>query len=91
LAEAKPSTTLFARALAELSRVHGIKPHQVLYIGNDIRNDIDPAVRLGMNAALFAGDRRSLRTRREDPRLRSVRPAAVITSLPQITTALLRG
>ncbi|MCG6861483.1 MAG: HAD family hydrolase, partial [Chromatiaceae bacterium] len=43
LLEAKPSTRIFEEALSGLARIHGIAPQEVLYVGNDIRNDIWPA------------------------------------------------
>ncbi|NCC52339.1 MAG: HAD family hydrolase, partial [Spartobacteria bacterium] len=55
LREAKPSTRLFQRLLDR----PGLSPGHVLYIGNDIRNDIFPARQCGLKTALFAGDQRS--------------------------------
>jgi len=84
----KPSTAIYQPALDGLRRKHGIAPEQVLYIGNDRRNDIWPAARLGMRTALFAGDARSLRLRPEDPTLASVTADRVITELRQIPSLL---
>ncbi len=84
LREAKPSTAIYQVALDGLAREHGIRPEQVLYIGNDRRNDIWPAQRLGLKTALFAGDARSLRLREDEPRLASVSASCVITELAQI-------
>ncbi len=86
--EAKPSVRLFERLLARLSE-HRIKPAEVLYVGNDLRNDVWPAGRRGLRTALFAGDRRSLRWREDDPRVRHVQPDAVITELLQIPPMIL--
>jgi putative hydrolase of the HAD superfamily len=61
----------------------------VLYIGNDIRNDIWPADRLGCRTALFAGDARSLRLREDDERLSDVKPDRVVTALGQIHQQIL--
>jgi putative hydrolase of the HAD superfamily len=80
---AKPDTWLYERAAEELA-LRDIAPHQVLYIGNDMRNDIAPAARTGFRTALFAGDRRSLRLREGDPTVGSVRPDRVVTDLAQI-------
>ena len=57
---AKPDTFLFevARGLL-LDR--SIAPAEVLYIGNDVRNDIEPAKKTGFRTALLAGDPRMLR------------------------------
>jgi putative hydrolase of the HAD superfamily len=86
---AKPSPQVYEPALASLRQYHGISAEQVLYIGNDLRNDIWPAGRLGCRTALFAGDARSLRLREDDARLRDVRPSCVLTALAQVTESLL--
>jgi len=85
----KPSIRVFEPALAALLRDYGIEPEQVLYIGNDLRNDIWPASQLGCLTALFAGDARSLRLREGDPSLRDIHPDRVVTALDQITAHLL--
>jgi putative hydrolase of the HAD superfamily len=90
LLEAKPSTRLYAAALAPLAAA-GIEAKEVLYIGNDQRNDIWPAAQLGCRTALFAGDKRSLRWREEDPRCQHVFADAVITELAQIPRLLHTG
>jgi len=87
--EAKPSTRIYREALAALSRKYGIPPGEVLYVGNDIRNDIRPAARVGCRTALFAGDARSLRLREDDPSCAGVRAERVITDLRQITNRIL--
>jgi putative hydrolase of the HAD superfamily len=81
---AKPSTAIYRPAIDGLQRVHGISPEQVLYIGNDQRNDIWPASRLGLRTALFAGDARSLRLREDDPALTGIEPDRVVTELLQV-------
>jgi putative hydrolase of the HAD superfamily len=62
----------------------GISRTSVLYVGNDMRNDILPATKTGFQTALFAGDRRSLRLREDDPQCKNVVPNLVITDLIQI-------
>ena len=59
---AKPDPFLFEILRDRLAR-RGIAAAEVLYIGNDVRNDIDPARATGFRTALFAGDPRSLRLR----------------------------
>lgn len=88
LGEAKPSTGPYEVALNGLAREHGLRPDQVLYVGNDRRNDIWPASRLGMHTALFAGDMRSLRLREQDRALDGVSPDRVLTELAQIPLIL---
>lgn len=87
---AKPSPRLFQAAAAACSR-KGLAPAAVLYVGNDVRNDIRPARQTGFQTALFAGDRRSLRLREDDPACRGVRPDLVITELPQLIDRCLAG
>ena len=80
---AKPSTALFETAAAKL-KVKDIPPSSVLYLGNDMLNDIYPAKIAGFQTALFAGDKRSLRLRRDDPRCRDLTPDLVVTDLGQL-------
>jgi len=80
---AKPSPTLFKMAAEKLAS-KGIQPGAVLYIGNDMLNDIYPAHAIGFQTALFAGDRRSLRLRTDDPRCAGLRPDLVLTDLEQL-------
>ena len=78
--EAKPSAKLFRVALDALT-ARGIRPCDVLYIGNDAVKDIAPAAALGCHTALFAGDRRSYRPGPQQPDL-------VVTHLSQLATIL---
>jgi putative hydrolase of the HAD superfamily len=80
---AKPSPVLF-RLAADKLKAKGIPPSRVLYLGNDMRNDIYPAQSTGFQTALFAGDERSLRLRSDDPRCKKLTPDLVITDLIQL-------
>ncbi|MFW6293565.1 MAG: HAD family hydrolase [Spirochaetota bacterium] len=77
---AKPDPALFDTPLAELER-RGIDSTQTVYVGNDMRNDVAAARSRECMTVLFAGDRRSLRLRRDSPGMESVRPDAVAPSL----------
>jgi putative hydrolase of the HAD superfamily len=77
---AKPGEALYRLAAASLQR-RGILTERALYVGNDMRNDIAPAARLGFRTALFAGDARSLRRREGDPLCAGVVPDLVVTDL----------
>lgn len=85
---AKPGTELYGIAKDRLQALDGIEPSQTLYIGNDMRNDIWPAQKLGFKTALFAGDKRSLRLREDDPDCKGVTPDAIVTELEQIPECL---
>jgi putative hydrolase of the HAD superfamily len=80
---AKPSPALFEMAAGKL-KARGIHPVDVLYLGNDMLNDIYPAHAAGFQTALFAGDRRSLRLREDDPRCADLKPDLVLTDLGQL-------
>lgn len=80
---AKPSTFMFKMAAEKLKHRH-IPPPSVLYMGNDILNDIYPAKKIGFSTALFAGDARSLRLREDDPKCKNLSADLIITDLDQI-------
>jgi putative hydrolase of the HAD superfamily len=80
---AKPGTELYRMAAKSLG-IRGIAPGEVLYVGNDMLNDIMPAVQVGFRGGLFAGDGRSLRRRHGDPRVSGVSPEVILTSLSDL-------
>ncbi|MBW2408059.1 MAG: HAD family hydrolase [Deltaproteobacteria bacterium] len=80
---AKPSLFMFEFAAKNL-RNRDIPAHSVLYIGNDMLNDIYPAKMVGFKTALFAGDARSLRLREKHPKCQNLSADLVITDLIQI-------
>ncbi len=80
---AKPSPKLFREAAQRLAD-RGIEARKVIYVGNDMRNDILPAQSTGFQTALFAGDRRSLRRHRDDPQCTGLKPDLVVTDLIQL-------
>jgi putative hydrolase of the HAD superfamily len=84
MGEAKPSPRLFAPAGQRLEAL-GLKPENALYIGNDMLNDITAASQAGFRTALFAGDRRSLRLRTGDARVRGILPNRVARSLEDLS------
>lgn len=85
--QAKPGEFLYRQAAKLLAR-QGIDVGEVLYIGNDLLNDVTPAHRVGFRTGLFAGDRRSLRLREDDERVAGIEPDLVITHLDQIPGVL---
>ena len=80
---AKPSSFLFEVASSRLNEIN-IHADSVLYVGNDMLNDIYPAQKSGFITGLFAGDARSLRLRKNDPRCKDLSPDIVITDLIQL-------
>jgi len=84
---AKPGTALFAIAREALQQ-RRMEPGEVLYVGNDMLNDVRPAHEAGFRTALFAGDARSLRRREQGRRAVSISPDLVITDLAQLPECL---
>ncbi|MBN2515724.1 MAG: HAD family hydrolase [Deltaproteobacteria bacterium] len=79
----KPSLFLFRKA-AECLDAWGIRRKNVLFVGNDMLKDIYPASAMGFQTALFAGDSRSLRLRKDDERCKNLAAALIITDLLHI-------
>lgn len=73
---AKPDVQLFQTLEIDFSKT--------LYVGNDILNDVWTATQAGCRTVLFAGDKRSLRLRENDPRCKSLIPTAIVDDLRQI-------
>ena len=82
--QAKPGMFLYEKLRQKLSK-RKISPENVLYVGNDMRNDIAPAKQLEFKTVLFAGDQRSLRLREE---MNLPQPDATVTDLSQIIELL---
>ena len=82
--KAKPDHTLFIPVLNNLNKKYNIKPENTLFIGNDMLNDIYSAQQTGMKTALFAGDQRSLRLRKDNDLIKGIKPDFILTELNQI-------
>ncbi|MDY6792464.1 MAG: HAD family hydrolase [Thermodesulfobacteriota bacterium] len=80
---AKPSSFLFEVASSRLKQVN-IPAGSVLYVGNDMLNDIYPAQKTGFMTGLFAGDARSLRLRSDEPLCENLSADIIITDLIQL-------
>ena len=81
--QAKPSTFLFQLAAERLNNMN-IRKNSVLYIGNDMLKDIYPAKMAGFKTALFAGDSRSLKMRKDDPKCKNLSADIILTDLIQV-------
>ena len=85
--QAKPGTFLYEKAQLRLDE-RGIRAENVVYVGNDMLNDVFPAAQVGFRTALFAGDKRSLRWREDDSRVGQLRPDVILTDLAQLASCL---
>ena len=86
--EGKPGISMFESSAKCLLELHNILPHETLFVGNDCLKDLYPAKKVGFRTALFAGDSRSLRLRKDDPRCKNLKPDLVITELLQLVDCL---
>ncbi len=87
LGRAKPSPIVYRHAMAAWAR-RGIRPAEILMVGNDMRNDVTAAAACGLRTALFAGDARSLRLRGASEA--GTPPDVVLTDLGQLPAILAR-
>jgi putative hydrolase of the HAD superfamily len=83
LGVSKPNPLAFERAKKRLC-AKGIEPARVIYVGNDVLNDMLPAHDVGFKAVLFAGDSESLNLRKDRPDCAGFKPDATIKKLPQL-------
>ena len=79
----KPSKSLYSRALERFRRM-GVAPHQVLYVGTRLRDDLAIAKQAGMRTALLAADQTSLVASKEDVADPELRPDRLLTCLDQL-------
>jgi putative hydrolase of the HAD superfamily len=79
----KPSRELFDKLDKRLQTM-GMGAEQVLFVGNDMKKDIQPARAVGWKTALFGGDRRSLRWHGYSSKEKENSPDLVITDLAQL-------
>jgi putative hydrolase of the HAD superfamily len=80
---AKPDEDLFRKAAGPLI-ASGMRPGEILVVGNSSDNDIAPARELGFMSALFAGDARSFRP--SAPGSAGASPDTVIRALGDLTS-----
>ena len=84
LLKAKPDASIFEPVLKNLEKKYGIRPEESVFVGNDMYKDIYTAGSAGMKTIFFAGDKRSLRLRKEQPEVEGLKPDGVITELAQL-------
>ncbi len=87
----KPSLFLYEELAQKLDTlqhpghaVRRIPPELCLYVGNDMLKDVWAASRVGFQTGLFAGDQRSCRTRRDDPRCKNLQADYLFNTLEDI-------
>lgn len=81
---AKPDKKIFEPVLKNLKSKFGIHPEESVFVGNDMYKDIYTANASGMKTIFFAGDKRSLRLRKDQPEVDGLKPDVIITELEQL-------
>lgn len=91
----KPSTHLYDILAQKLTNfehsghdIRSIPAQRCLYVGNDMLKDIWAASQMGFQTALFAGDQRSFRPRRNDPRCENLQADYLLNRLEDICTLI---
>ena len=79
----KPNPQLFFEALKALQKT-GIESEEVLYVGNDLFNDVLGASQAGMKTALFTGDRETLHLGEGREEVKGLIPDLVIEQMPEL-------
>jgi putative hydrolase of the HAD superfamily len=82
LGKGKPDSFLYESLIPALKKKYNAKPSEVLFVGNDMLNDVYAANKAGFKTALFAGDQRSLRWRKD--KVNGLKPDLIITDLQQL-------
>lgn len=83
----KPSRHFYER-FVNAAEEENIQPQEILYIGNDIRKDIQPAKELGLKTALFVGDTRSIRHTHDEIEQEKYQANLIIDNLHQVLDCL---
>lgn len=78
----------FYEQFVERIQQKNLDPTEVLYVGNDIHKDIQPAKKLGIRTALFVGDSRSIRHEEAELEELTFPPDLIIDDLSQIIECL---
>ena len=86
----KPDIFLFKKLSDSLSE-HGILPAESVFIGNDMLKDIFPSASAGFKTVLFAGDKRSLRLRSDNPACSNLNPDVIVSKLTDLIDYIQEG
>ncbi|MBN1596673.1 MAG: HAD family hydrolase [Bacteroidales bacterium] len=80
----KPDLSLFNDVVTSLKWKYGIIPSETLFVGNDMLKDIYTSKQVGFQTVLFAGDKRSLRLRKDEKLTAKLEPDYIINDLAQL-------
>ena len=86
----KPDTALFDKLTGRLSAFN-INPAESIFVGNDMLKDIMPSSVTGYKTALFAGDKRSLRLRKDHDACSNIEPDVIVNNLLDLLDFIQEG
>ncbi len=81
---AKPDFRLFDKINNSLKTKYNLRSSEAVFVGNDMLKDVYTAKKSGLQTALFSGDKRSLRLREDDQRVKGLFPDFFINDLKQL-------
>jgi putative hydrolase of the HAD superfamily len=92
LGYSKPNQGAFQKAI-DILQQQRIKPEEIVYIGNDMLNDVWAAARAGWRTILFAVDATQTTLRSDEPNCTQLQPDAIVTKAESLMDmfAITRG
>jgi len=87
LGYSKPNPGAFQKANRILEQ-QGVKPAEIVYIGNDMLNDVWAAAQAGWQTIFFAADQTQTMLRNDEPNCTQLQPDAVVTKAESIIQML---
>ena len=88
LGYSKPNLAAFQIAKNILA-ARGVTAEQILYVGNDMLNDVWCASQVGMQTVFFAGDQNLTVSRKDEPRCANLRLNAIVIDIAKIAQFIL--
>lgn len=83
----KPDTSVYEALIDPLAN-RGLKPQDVLFVGNDMLKDIYASQKVGFKTCFYAGDMRAYRLRKDHPEASKTKADYTITELKQLLEIL---
>lgn len=81
---AKPDLKMFNKIVETLDNKYNLAPSDAIFVGNDMLKDVYTATQNGLRTVLFSGDKRSLRLREDDQRVKGLFPEFFVNELKQL-------
>ncbi len=83
----QPARTLFETCVQQFTR-HGLDPHEILFVGARLKDEVAVAKQLGLRTALYAGDKLHMQASHAELQQPELRPDRILSDLGQIRQLL---